>query len=53
MVKYVSVKVLAEEIGTPVERLLDQLSSAGLNHSSENDEVTDEDKRVLLAFFTF
>ncbi|EGQ8301911.1 translation initiation factor IF-2 associated domain-containing protein [Vibrio parahaemolyticus] len=50
MVKYVSVKVLAEEIGTPVERLLDQLSSAGLNHSSENDEVTDEDKRVLLAF---
>lgn len=50
MVNYVSVKVLAKEIGTPVERLLDQLSSAGLSHSSENDEVTEEDKRVLLAF---
>ncbi|TQQ01806.1 toll/interleukin-1 receptor domain-containing protein [Vibrio cholerae] len=50
MVNYVSVKVLAEEIGIPVERLLDKLSSAGLSHSSENDEVTEEDKRVLLAF---
>ncbi len=50
MINYVSVKVLAEEIGTPVERLLEQLSSAGLDHSSENDKVTEEDKRVLLTF---
>ncbi|EHH1051866.1 TIR domain-containing protein [Vibrio parahaemolyticus] len=50
MVHYVSVKILAEEIGTPVDRLLEQLSSAGLSHSSENDVVTEEDKRVLLTY---
>ncbi|ENM8499119.1 translation initiation factor IF-2 N-terminal domain-containing protein [Vibrio parahaemolyticus] len=50
MVKYVSVKTLAESIGTPVGRLLEQLSSAGLSHSSENDEVTEEDKRILLTY---
>lgn len=50
MINSVSVKVLAEEIGTPVKRLLDQLASAGLSHLSENDEVTSEHKRVLLAF---
>jgi hypothetical protein len=50
MVNNVSVKRLAEEIGTPVERLLVQLASAGLSHSTENDVVTEEDKRILLTY---
>lgn len=44
----VTVKQLAELVGTPVERLLEQLSDAGLSMSSESDEVTDEEKMQLL-----
>jgi len=44
----VSVKQLADLVGTPVEKLLEQLSDAGLNMSSADDAVTDEEKMQLL-----
>jgi len=44
----VTVKQLAELVGTPVERLLEQLSEAGLNMTSEDDTVSDEEKMQLL-----
>ncbi|GAB7219355.1 translation initiation factor IF-2 [Vibrio comitans] len=42
-----TVKALSEEIGTPVERLIEQLKDAGLKKNS-SDNVTDEEKQTLL-----
>ncbi|MCW8962784.1 MAG: translation initiation factor IF-2 [Gammaproteobacteria bacterium] len=44
----VSVKQLADLVGTPVEKLLEQLSEAGLNMSSADDPVSDDEKMQLL-----
>lgn len=46
----VTVKQLAESVGTPVDRLLKQMSDAGLPHQSENDAVNDDQKQTLLTF---
>ncbi|SUP40417.1 translation initiation factor IF-2 [Vibrio vulnificus] len=42
-----TVKALSEEIGTPVDRLLEQLADAGMKKSS-SDQVSDEEKQKLL-----
>ncbi|WCE29167.1 translation initiation factor IF-2 [Vibrio sp. SCSIO 43137] len=42
-----TVKALSEEIGTPVERLLEQLADAGMKKTSK-DNVSDEEKQQLL-----
>lgn len=46
----VTVKQLAEDVGAPVERLLKQIEDAGLQQRSEQDTVSDEEKKELLAF---
>lgn len=46
----VTVKQLAESVGTPVDRLLKQMSDAGLPHKSESDAVSDDQKHTLLSF---
>ncbi|WP_108126068.1 translation initiation factor IF-2 [Saccharospirillum mangrovi] len=46
----VTVKQLAESVGTPVDRLLKQMSDAGLPHQSESDAVNDDQKQTLLTF---
>ncbi|MCL9781095.1 translation initiation factor IF-2 [Vibrio sp. S4M6] len=43
-----TVKTLSDEIGTPVDRLLEQLADAGMNKSSA-DNVTEDEKQQLLA----
>ncbi len=43
-----TVNALSEEIGTPVERLLEQLADAGMKKSG-TDNVTEEEKQTLLA----
>lgn len=45
----VTVKQLAESVGTPVDKLLTQMQAAGLSHASENDSVTDDEKQALLS----
>ena len=42
-----TVKALSEEIGTPVDRLLEQLADAGMKKSS-NDSVSEDEKQQLL-----
>ncbi|WP_413478417.1 translation initiation factor IF-2 [Vibrio hibernica] len=42
-----TVKALSEEIGTPVERLVEQLADAGMKKTS-TDNVTDVEKQTLL-----
>ncbi|CAM3012676.1 translation initiation factor IF-2 [Vibrio rarus] len=42
-----TVKALSEEIGTPVDRLIEQLADAGLKKNS-SDKVTEEEKQSLL-----
>ncbi|UGA54257.1 translation initiation factor IF-2 [Vibrio sp. VB16] len=42
-----TVKALSDEIGTPVDRLLEQLADAGMKKTS-NDNVSDEEKSHLL-----
>lgn len=42
-----TVKKLSEDIGTPVERLIEQLADAGIKKSS-TDAVTDAEKQTLL-----
>ncbi|MCJ2375828.1 translation initiation factor IF-2 [Vibrio sp. ZSDZ34] len=42
-----TVKALSEEIGTPVERLIEQLADAGLK-KSQSDQVSDDEKQTLL-----
>ncbi len=44
----VTVKQLAQVVGTPVEKLLDQLREAGVVKSAESDVVSDEEKYALL-----
>lgn len=46
----VTVKQLAETVGAPTDRLLNQMKEAGLGHSSEEEIVTEEQKQTLLAF---
>ncbi|MEH6387483.1 MULTISPECIES: translation initiation factor IF-2 [Pseudomonas] len=46
----VTVKELAQVVGTPVERLLQQMQEAGLAHSSAEQPVTDDEKQKLLTF---
>ena len=46
----VVVSQLAENIGTPVERLLKQMEDAGLPQRKASDSVSDEQKEVLLKF---
>ncbi|TNF91493.1 MAG: translation initiation factor IF-2 [Gammaproteobacteria bacterium] len=44
----VKVKQLAEVVGIPIERLLEQLADAGVPMASSEDEVSDEQKMQLL-----
>lgn len=46
----VTVKQLAETVGTPVDRLLKQMQEAGLSQSRDDELVSDEEKQKLLAF---
>lgn len=46
----VSVKQLASVLGVPVDRLLTQLSKAGLPMTSEEETVNDDQKAQLLSF---
>ncbi|GGX44816.1 translation initiation factor IF-2 [Saccharospirillum salsuginis] len=46
----VTVKQLAESVGTPVDRLLKQMSDAGLPHKAESDAVSDDQKQTLLTY---
>lgn len=46
----VTVKQLAQVVGVPVERLLNQLQEAGLSFSDDQQLVNEEQKRVLLNF---
>lgn len=45
----VTVKQLAETVGTPVDRLLKQMQEAGLSQSRDDELVSDEQKQKLLA----
>lgn len=44
----VTVKQLAQVVGIPVERLLNQLQEAGLSFADEHQTVNEEQKRLLL-----
>ncbi len=46
----VTVIKLAEVVGVPVDRLLNQMKEAGLQHGAAEDKVSDEEKQTLLAF---
>jgi len=46
----VTVKQLAETVGTPVDRLLKQMQEAGLSHAADDELVSDEEKQKLLSF---
>ncbi|MCH8552674.1 MAG: translation initiation factor IF-2 [Natronospirillum sp.] len=46
----VTVQQLADNIGTPVDRLLKQMAEAGLKHASADDAVTDSEKQTLLTY---
>ncbi|MEL0168713.1 MAG: translation initiation factor IF-2 [Pseudomonadaceae bacterium] len=46
----VTVKQLADEVGTPVERLLQQMQEAGLPQTGPSQAVSDDEKQALLAF---
>ncbi len=46
----VTVKQLAEQVGTPVDRLLQQLTEAGLPKSTAEDNVSNDEKMQLLEF---
>ena len=46
----VTVKQLADTVGTPVDRLLRQMQEAGLAHSRDDELVSDEEKQKLLSF---
>ena len=45
----VTVKQLAQVVGTPVEKLLVQLADAGVAKEGEDDSITDSEKLTLLA----
>ncbi|MES2872002.1 MAG: translation initiation factor IF-2, partial [Pseudomonadota bacterium] len=44
----VTVKQLADEVKTPVERLLQQMREAGLPHTAADEKVSDSEKQSLL-----
>lgn len=44
----VTIKQLAEVVGTPVDKLLKQLTEAGLSFSSSDEEISDSEKLQLL-----
>jgi translation initiation factor IF-2 len=46
----VTVKELAQVVGTPLERLLQQMQEAGLPQTSADQRVSDEEKQALLAY---
>ncbi|MDC0545720.1 translation initiation factor IF-2 [Gammaproteobacteria bacterium] len=46
----VTVENLAKIIGSEGQALLSQMKEAGLNHTDISDEVTDQDKKILLEF---
>ncbi|UJJ30431.1 translation initiation factor IF-2 [Halopseudomonas maritima] len=46
----VTVKQLADEVGTPVERLLQQMQEAGLSQTGPTQAVSDDEKQALLAY---
>lgn len=46
----VTVKQLAQVVGIPVERLLNQLQEAGLSFSDDQQTVNEEQKRILLNY---
>ena len=46
----VTVKQLAQVVGVPVERLLSQLQNAGLTITDDSQIVSEDQKRVLLAY---
>ncbi len=46
----VTIRQLADDVGTPVERLLKQLEDAGVKKLTERDSVTDEEKQQLLNY---
>ena len=46
----VTVKQLADVVGTPVERLLEQLKAAGIEVSGVDQAISDEEKMKLLDF---
>ena len=46
----VTVKQLADEVGTPVERLLQQMHEAGLSQTGPAQAVSDDEKQALLAY---
>ncbi len=45
----VTVKQLAQVVGTPVEKLLEQLRDAGIEKSGEGDVISDAEKGTLLS----
>jgi translation initiation factor IF-2 len=49
-VSEVTVKQLAKVVGTPVDRLLQQLAEAGLKKNSVEDSVSNDEKMKLLEF---
>jgi translation initiation factor IF-2 len=46
----VTVKQLAEVVGVPIEKLLQQMSDAGLKHQQMDQSVSDVEKQQLLMF---
>lgn len=46
----VTVKQFAESVGTPVDRLITQLSEAGVEVSGSDSVLSDDDKATLLAY---
>ncbi|MFQ3228660.1 translation initiation factor IF-2 [Reinekea sp.] len=46
----VTVKELAESVGTPVDRLLQQMGAAGLPQKKETETVDDGQKKTLLSY---
>ena len=46
----VTVSELAKTVGASVDRLLLQMKEAGLNHTTEDAAVSDEEKQTLLAY---
>lgn len=46
----VTVKQLAQVVGTPVERLLEQLQEAGMSVADPDQTISDAEKRQLLAY---
>lgn len=49
----VTVKQLADVLGITAEKLMEQLSSAGIPAKSEDDTISNESKVKLLEFFAW